>query len=227
MADLDAVLFDLDGTLVDTAPDMVRALNDLLVAEGRTALPFEILRPHVSHGSTGLLGVAFADVGPGPELERLRTAFLQRYRSDLATDSRTFPGVDALLDRIESAQLRWGVVTNKPGWLTEPLLRSLGLADRASCIVSGDTLSRRKPDPAPLLHACAALAASPARTMYVGDAERDVAAGRAAGMRTLVALFGYIGADQSPARWGATGLVAHPEDIWRHVAPDRESAEAP
>jgi len=131
-----------------------------------------------------------------------------------------------LLARIEAAGVPWGVVTNKPGWLTEPLLAGLGLAARAACVVSGDTLSRRKPDPAPLLHACATLGAAPARSVYVGDDERDVVAGRAAGMRTLVALFGYIGTDRAPAHWGATALVARPEDIWQHLAPGAPAAEA-
>lgn len=223
MSDIDIVLFDLDGTLIDTAPEMARALNALLLAEDREPLPFETVRPHVSHGSTGLLRLAFGDVLAPDETERLREEFLRLYHEDLASDSRTFPGIDALLRQLEAAGMRWGVVTNKPGWLTTPLLRALDLHERAACVISGDTLTARKPDPAPLLHACAAVGAPPGRAVYVGDAERDVLAGRGAGMETVVALFGYIDADERPETWGATTLVDHPEGIWRHVSRGRRA----
>ena len=137
MSDRALVLFDLDGTLIDTAPDMAAALNDLLESEGRMSLPFATIRPHVSHGSTGMLHIGFGDGLPASEVERLRGAFLERYQANLAGHSRPFPGIEALLDSIDAAGLRWGVVTNKPGWLTEPLLRALGLDERAAVIVSG------------------------------------------------------------------------------------------
>lgn len=223
MSDIETVLFDLDGTLIDTAPDMVRALNALLVAEARAPVAFEAARPHVSHGSTGLLRLVFGDDLANGELERLRHGFLQRYEESLATDSRTFPGIDALLQRLEDTGKRWGVVTNKPGWLTDPLLRALDLHERAACVVSGDTLALRKPDPAPLLHACALMGTPPGRAVYVGDAARDVTAGQAAGMETIIALFGYIDADERPETWGATALVDHPDGIWRHVTRGRRA----
>jgi phosphoglycolate phosphatase len=219
MAEVDTVLFDLDGTLIDTAPDMAAALGRVLDDEGRPALPFEAVRPHVSHGAAGLLALGFGEGLPDAERERLREAFLHHYRAALATHSRPFPGVEALLGRIEDHGLRWGVVTNKPGWLTEPLLAELGLAARAACIVSGDTLARRKPDPDPLLHACEHAGTIPARAIYVGDDERDIVAGRRAGMRTFVALFGYLGVERPPGEWGADALVETPEALWAHIRP--------
>ncbi|MDZ7786643.1 MAG: phosphoglycolate phosphatase [Halofilum sp. (in: g-proteobacteria)] len=225
MSEVDTVLFDLDGTLVDTAPDMTRALDRVLADAGRPPLPAELVRPHVSRGAAGLLALAFGDTLAEAERERLRADFLRYYREQLATASRPFPGMPELLARIEGAGMAWGVVTNKPGWLTVPLLDELGLAARAACIVAGDTLERRKPDPAPLLHACERAGTRPRRAVYVGDDERDVIAGRRAGMRTYVALFGYLGDGSRPGDWGATALVATPADLWPHLRP-AASAEA-
>ena len=208
------ILFDLDGTLIDTAPDMAAALNDVLAAEGREALPFAAIRPHVSHGAAGLLRLAFGDQLPVQEQDRLRTAFLERYQRDLSGASRLFPGMAALLDRIEAGGLRWGVVTNKPGWLTEPLLRALGLDARAAVVVSGDTLSRRKPDPAPLLFACSSVGIAPERTLYVGDAERDITAAVAAGMTSCLALYGYLGTDDRTDNWGADFAIEQVDELW-------------
>ncbi len=227
MRERELVLFDLDGTLVDTAPDMAAALNDLLASEGHATLPFGTIRPHVSHGAAGLLRVGFGErLEPG-EAARLRTGLLDRYHANLAGASRPFPGVDALLQRIEAAGLRWGVVTNKPGWLTEPLLRLLALERRAAVIVSGDTLQQRKPDPAPLLFACSRSHTRPVHTVYVGDAERDVAAGRAAGMHTFVALYGYLGGDDRPEAWGATAHIEHPGELWPYLEGTNARAETP
>jgi N-acetyl-D-muramate 6-phosphate phosphatase len=186
------VLFDLDGTLLDTAPDMAAALNRLRVAEGLDALPFGQIRPLVSHGAPRLLKFAFAD--PGPErYALLRQRFLEDYRKALAVETRLFAGFEAVLSEIERAGLRWGIVTNKPGWLAEPLLSEVGLAARCACLVAGDTLAERKPHPLPLLHAAQLLGLEPEHCVYVGDAERDVQAARNAGMIPLVAGFGYLG----------------------------------
>lgn len=217
MNDIELILFDLDGTLIDTAPDMVPALNALLAAEGHAELPYERLRAHVSHGSTGLLHEAFGNGMDETEMERLRIVFLDLYQRRLAEASKPFPGVESLLARIEDRGLRWGVVTNKPGWLTEPLLMALDLHDRATCIVSGDSVSERKPHPMPLLHACELALTEPGRTVYVGDAERDIAAATAAGMAAFVALFGYIAPGDRPETWGATAMLEHPDDLWRHL----------
>lgn len=223
MSDIDLVLFDLDGTLIDTAPDMVPAMNEVLALEGRPALPYERLRVHVSFGSTGLLLDAYGPELQGEELERRRELFLQRYRARLAHESTLFPGIGELLARIERGGMRWGVVTNKPGWLTDPLLVELDLAERAACVVSGDSLPQRKPDPTPLVHACELAGSSVKRAVYVGDAARDIAAANAAGMPSFVALFGYIAPEEQPDQWGATALLEEPADLWRHL-PDRTAA---
>lgn len=211
------VLFDLDGTLIDTAPDMARALNDVLREEGEPALAFDAVRPHVSKGAKGLLDLAYGPDQAPAERERLRQRFLERYRADLATDSRPFPGMATLLGDLEAAGLRWGVVTNKPGWLAEPLLQALELDRRCACLVSGDTLDQRKPDPAPLLFACERLGVTTEASVYVGDDERDIAAGRAAAMRTIVALFGYLGTGDRPQEWGADALIETPGELWAHI----------
>ena len=209
---LRGVLFDLDGTLLDTAPDMAEALNRLRESEGLERLPFELIRPHVSHGAPRLIRLAFGE--PGPERhEALRTRFLEFYRGALAVHTRLFAGFDRVLDALEAAGLRWGVVTNKPGWLTQPLLAALGLVPRCGCVVSGDTLAERKPHPLPLLHAAGLMQLAPASCACLGDAERDVQAARNAGMIPLVAGFGYLGADDDPAAWQAAAVFSRPEEL--------------
>jgi phosphoglycolate phosphatase len=206
-----AVLFDLDGTLLDTAPDMVGALNDLRVEQSLAPLPFAIARPHVSHGALSLVRLAFPEARDA-DREALRLRFLELYRSQLAVRTRPFAGMLELLAAIERAGLPWGVVTNKPAWLTEPLLEATGLRSRASIIVSGDTVPERKPHPLPLIHASQRLGIAPTECLYVGDAERDVQAARAAGMRVIVALFGYIDPLEAPQSWPADGWIRSPLD---------------
>jgi N-acetyl-D-muramate 6-phosphate phosphatase len=210
--DTRAVLFDLDGTLLDTAPDMAAALNTLRREEGLEPLAFADIRPLVSNGSTGLLRLSFPQVA-GPPFEALREPFLDIYRANLAAGTRLFAGMQEVLERLEANHIAWGIVTNKPGWLTEPLLEKLSLRHRAAVVVSGDTLLARKPDPAPLLHAATALGLSPAECIYIGDAERDVLAAHAAGMRVYVAMFGYIPAQERPREWPATGWLDGPEAV--------------
>jgi phosphoglycolate phosphatase len=211
MLTLDCVLFDLDGTLLDTAPDMGRALNRLLREQGRQPLAHRDIRPVVSHGSPGLLELGFSLYPDDADYPPLRDRFLALYRDCLARDTRPFPGIPELLDWLEGRDIPWGVVTNKPGWLTEPLLAALDLTRRAACIVSGDTLPQRKPHPAPLLHACGQIGVAPDHCVYVGDAERDVEAGKRAGMRTVAATWGYIPEEDDPAHWQADALL---EDAW-------------
>ena len=220
-----AVLFDLDGTLLDTAPDLAAALNATLQLNKRDALPFESIRPVVSHGGRALIELGFGIDPQHPDFEPLRKQLLDLYEANIAVHTRLFPGMDEVLDTLEQRGIRWGIVTNKPAWLTEPLLDALALGSRAACIVSGDTLKERKPHPAPLLHACKLAGCQPEETLYVGDAERDIEAGRNAGMRTLVALFGYLMEHDRPQDWGADGLIEQPVDIFQHLAaastPDR------
>ena len=207
------VLFDLDGTLADTAPDLAFALNCLLREQERTPLPYEVIRPVVSHGAMALVKLGFAIDPAEPAFSTLRERLLSLYQQHLAQETRLFQGMAELLDEIEGLGMNWGVVTNKPAFLTQPLMAALGLAERAACIVSGDTTAKRKPHPAPLLHACQLAGSEAAQCLYVGDAERDIRAGREAGMATLVALFGYIGPQDKPEAWGASGLVTDPAAI--------------
>ena len=214
-----ALLLDLDGTLLDTARDMGAALNELRRQEGREALPFESIRPQVSHGGAALVRLGFADVPP-QEAESLRRRFLDIYRGALAVHTRRFEGYAEVLAALDAAGIPFGVVTNKPGWLAAPLLAALELDRRLACVVSGDTLPQRKPHPAPLLHAATLAGVDPAACVYVGDAERDIIAGRAAGMRTIAVRFGYLAPGEDPAAWRPDGIAEHPADLlaWIGVA---------
>ncbi len=207
------VLFDLDGTLADTAPDLAYALNTLLGEQGRAPLPFAVIRPVVSNGATALVRLGFNLPAEHAGFDTLRQRLLALYQEHIARETRLFEGMAELLDYIEGAEMNWGVVTNKPAFLTLPLMAALGLSARAACIVSGDTTAKRKPHPEPLLHGCRLAGSTAAQCLYVGDAERDIIAGREAGMATLVARFGYIGAEERPEHWGADGLVAQPVHI--------------
>ncbi len=210
---LKTVLFDLDGTLADTAPDLADALNTVLLNNNKDTLPFEQIRPMVSHGGMALVSLGFGIEPEHPEFEPLRQQLLEIYASGIANKTRLFPGMAELLDFIESAGMNWGVVTNKPAWLTNPLLDALQLSRRTVSIVSGDTLAERKPHPLPLLHACEQAGSQGFECVYVGDAERDIVAGHKAGMKTIVALFGYIGTDDRPDTWGADALLETPQEI--------------
>lgn len=214
----DTVLFDLDGTLVDTAPDMGFALNALLREHGREPLGAEIIRPWVSHGSRGLIFLGFGEEPGGEHFEAYKTQFLSLYENRVCADSRLFEGMEEVLAYLEGRGLPWGIVTNKPHYLTVALLETLDLHNRVACVVSGDSIAERKPHPAPLLHACRQLNRAPDACIYIGDAQRDIEAGTRAGMATLVALFGYLNDLDDPAAWGATGLVETPGEIIDWVA---------
>jgi phosphoglycolate phosphatase len=206
------VLLDLDGTLLDTAPDMAAALNRLRAENGRAALDPGVIRPHVSHGAAALVRLGFPDVSED-EFQRLRERFLLVYASDIARATAVFPGFEAVLAALEAARVPWGVVTNKQTSLTTPLLEHMRLTQRAACVVCGDTVGQRKPHPAPLLHAAGLVGLEPRECVYVGDAERDVQAGRAAGMHTLIALFGYLGEHDRPELWQADALIQEPGEL--------------
>jgi phosphoglycolate phosphatase len=207
-----AVLFDLDGTLLDTAPDMIHALNRVRVEQGETPLPFALARTQVSHGSSGLIRLAFPRLDAQP-LEKLRLRLLDLYSARLAAETALFPGCETVLQGLAARAMNWGIVTNKPGFLTEPLLQALHLDARAGCVVSGDTLPQRKPHPAPLLHAATLLGLPPERCLYVGDAERDVQSARAANMPVLVARYGYLGPADDPDVWAPDAHIDAPEQI--------------
>lgn len=209
-----AVLFDLDGTLLDTAPDMIFALNIICGEEGAGAVTYEQARGFVSNGAVGLLRLAFPEFDPIHNAD-LHRRYLARYAERLAVDTRLFPPLDSLLVSLESEGVPWGIVTNKPRHLTEPLLEALGLQHRSACTVSGDTLPERKPHPRPILFALERLGliAEPARSIYVGDARRDMEAGRAAGTRTIAVRYGYVEPGQDPAMWGADHVVDTTQEL--------------
>jgi phosphoglycolate phosphatase len=209
---LRAVLFDLDGTLLDTAPDMIAALNVLRREESLEPMPFEQVRPAVSHGSARLVKVGFPDAPDGARIG-LQNRFLDIYRGALSNGTRYFPGMERVLDALSARGLKSGIVTNKPGWLTEPLLAELGARARFACVVSGDTLPERKPHPLPLLHAAQLAGVAPGECIYVGDAERDVQAAHAARMPALVANYGYLAVDEDSAAWRGDGYLQSPLDL--------------
>jgi 2-phosphoglycolate phosphatase len=203
-----AVLFDLDGTLADTAADLAGALNRVRADRHLPPLPVATLRPHASDGARGMLGTGLGVTPDDPHWETLKESFLAYYAGGLAVHTVLFADAQPVLAEIERRQLAWGIVTNKATRFTLPLLEYLALAARANVIVCGDTTGQTKPHPAPLLHAAAQLGIAPAACVYVGDAQRDVAAARAAGMTALVARYGYIAADIAPESWGPDGCIA-------------------
>ena len=207
-----AVLFDLDGTLLDTAPDMVGALNALRVEEGRAPLPYDEVRSAVSHGAARVVKSGFPDAMPD-RAAALQRRFLEIYRNALSRETRLFPGMERVLDVLAGRRLKSGIVTNKPAWLTEPLLDEMGLRARFDCVVSGDTVMERKPHPLPLLHAATLAGVAPGACIYVGDAERDVQAAHAAGMQALVADYGYLRADEDSTAWGGDGHLRQASDL--------------
>jgi 2-phosphoglycolate phosphatase len=210
---IDAVLFDLDGTLADTAPDLAAALNRVRTARGLEPVPEARLRPASSHGARGLLGTGMGVSPDHPDYPALREAFLAQYEAALCVGTTLFADVAALLDAIEARSLKWGIVTNKAARYTTPLLDRLGLGARAGAVVCGDTTPFAKPHPAPLLAAAERLRTAPGRCVYVGDAERDVTAGVAAGMHTIVARYGYIEAHEMPETWPADGIIDDPRAL--------------
>ena len=221
---LAAVLLDLDGTLLDTAPDLARALNTLRSQQQLPPLALVSIRPQVSNGASAVLRLGFPDADAA-QFEALRARFLVLYRAQLVVDTRLFPGFDEVLAQLEAHRIPWGVITNKPHWLTEPLMRQLGLYQRAGCVLSGDSLPVRKPDPLPLLTAARQLHIEPARCLYLGDALRDVQAARAANMVALGARFGYIGTHEDVKDWPVTAWIEQPLDLLAWVGLSRAASQ--
>ena len=210
---LEAVLFDLDGTLADTAPDLGGAANFLLAEEGRPQRPLEQLRPYVSQGVRGLLKAAFSIDAQHPDYVRLSDRFLALYANRLCAETTLFDGIPDLLNTIESLNLGWGIVTNKRMRFTDPLVELLALSPRPRCVVSGDTTAEAKPSPLPIHHACTLLGVSSVRTLYVGDDQRDILAGRAAGCTTVAVRYGYLGDGGPIESWGADLIIDHPDEL--------------
>lgn len=209
------MLFDLDGTLADTAPDLVAAVNKMRAQRGLDMLPLEQLRPMASAGARGLIGGAFGMSPEHREYESMREELLANYEANLCIETTLFPGIGELLDALDAREVGWGIVTNKVARLTMPLVDQLGLAARARCVVAGDTTPHSKPHPAPLLHAAEQMALPPALIAYIGDDLRDVQAGFAAGMITVAAAYGYCGTDLPPALWHAQYIVDSPAQLQR------------
>lgn len=210
--DLRAVLFDLDGTLADTAPDLARALNLLRHDRELPPLPVAALRPHASSGARGLIRAGLGIERDHPEFPGLRESFLAHYENALCVDTRLFPGIAGLLSALDDASIPWGVVTNKAARFTLPLMRLLNLDQRISCVVCGDTTSHLKPHPAPLLHACRAMALAAEQCVYLGDDLRDIEAAHAAGMASIAVRWGYLGDNVKLESWGADAVIEEPLD---------------
>jgi N-acetyl-D-muramate 6-phosphate phosphatase len=207
------ILFDLDGTLADTAPDLANALNAIRLKHNLPKLPLETISPTVSLGGNAMIKLAF-DLEEGDSgFDDIRDQFLNYYLEHIAEETRLYEGIEELLVLLENDNRTWGIVTNKTTWLTVPLLEALSLDKRAACIVCGDTLEQRKPHPAPILHACELMKAEPTSTIYIGDAQRDIEAGRRAGTKTLVALYGYIEKDEDPNSWNADAMISSAYEI--------------
>jgi phosphoglycolate phosphatase len=213
IAETTLVLFDLDGTLADTAPDLAGAANRMRVRRGLEPLPYERLRPMASHGARGLIGAAFGITPQAPDYVAWRDEFLAEYASQLCVETRLFPGMDRVLRVFEERGVNWGIVTNKAARFTEPLVHALQLQARAACVVSGDTTGHTKPHPAPVLHALAVCGRAAEHALYVGDDARDVTAGRAANVRTVAVRYGYLGADEPIESWGADHVIDEPGQI--------------
>jgi N-acetyl-D-muramate 6-phosphate phosphatase len=213
-----AVLFDLDGTLIDSAPDLAGTGNDMREARGLPRLPLEHFRPMVGAGARGMVGRAL-DAGPHDErFASLRDEFLQRYEARMTRETRLFPAMRPVLDGLRSLRLPWGIVTNKAARFTEPLVQALGLHREAATVVCGDTTAHSKPHPEPLLEAARRLALAPEQCVYVGDDLRDVQAGRAAGMATIAVAWGYLGIGEAIEAWGADHIVQTPADLLKLLA---------
>lgn len=212
-----AVLFDLDGTLADTAPDLAYALNQTLLHYGQQALPFEQIRPVVSHGGIALIKLGFAMQPEENGFEERRQHLLDVYLNNLCRETRLFDGMADVLAHLEQSEIDWGIVTNKPAWLTDPLMVQMGLSERTRAIVSGDTCAERKPHPMPIHHACELLGVPADQCWYVGDAGRDMQAGRAAGCATIGATFGYIYPDDPIEQWDSDINIDHPRELIRLI----------
>ena len=214
---IEAVLFDLDGTLAVTAPDLGYALNQQRIARGLSTIPLELIRTEASAGARGLLGLGFNISPSDSDYPDMREEFLDLYAARLCHDTQLFPGVSELLDQLDIRKLPWGIVTNKPARFAKPLIHLLGLSQRAACLISGGDTTHSKPHPEPLLAASHALAVAPDTCIYLGDDMRDVEASLAAGMEPVIARYGYLGNGHPPESWGARYLIDHPRELLAYL----------
>jgi len=213
-----AVLFDLDGTFADTAPDLADALNRVRLENELPALPLESVRLETSNGAHALIRLGFGLVDTDPEFSLLKDKLLENYSNNVCQYTRLFDGMEDLLNKLDQENIAWGIVTNKPERFTNPLMEQLGIAERTNCIVSGDTTPHSKPHPESLLYAAKLLDLASHECIYIGDAKRDIDAARNAGMKSLVALFGYLGPDDKPDQWKADGLINHPMNTLSYLS---------
>lgn len=211
-----AVLFDLDGTFADTAPDLARAVNMMRASRGLPLVPAEATRPVTSTGARGLLRVGFGMTPEHPDYAAMRAEFLDLYAANLCVETQLFPGMLELLEGIEARGIKWGIVTNKAERFAKPLIELLALGQRCACVVGGDTAGHTKPHPAPLLAAATLIDVEPREAVYVGDDQRDVEAGRAAGMQTVAVRYGYLNGGV-PDTWGADCVVDTPQEVLAHL----------
>lgn len=213
-----AVLFDLDGTFADTAPDLAAALNHTRASHNLPPLPLDVIRPQASHGSCGLLKLGFGIEPEQPGYDALRDIFLEYYERHICIHTRLFAGMAELVAILEQRGIKWGIVTNKPHRFTLPLMQALGMASRATCLISGDTCAHAKPHPEPMLKACELMNIAPAQCIYLGDDLRDMQAANAANMPGIIASYGYVGADASVKNWNAQGSIGKPTELLGLIA---------
>lgn len=205
-----SLFFDLDGTLLDTAPDLSFALNKVLMQHHRSPIPLEVIRPTIAKGTRGLVHHGFAIDEQHPQYETLKQELLTTYQENLTNQTQFFKDMEIVLNYLDENNFMWGIVTNKPNWLAQPLLEHFKLTHRYCCLVAGDTLTKRKPDPAPLRYACQLTGVKPQDALYIGDSEGDVIAAKAAGMSVIIAKYGYIHPQQHPEQWHADGIIESP-----------------
>lgn len=208
-----AVFFDLDGTLLDTAPDLYAAMLDTLKHMGRDTVSFEHFRPQVHTGTASMIKGSLGIDETDSEFSKIRQIFLNYYKNQIHKETDYFPGMSTVLDHLDQQKIPWGIVTNKPAFLTSSLIESFGLHKRSQCIISGDTLPRRKPYPDPLLHACEHINVTPQHSVYIGDTKNDIIAANAAGMQSIAVLYGYHDPNSLPDTWGADYLVEKPRQL--------------
>jgi len=213
-----AVLFDLDGTFADTAPDLAAALNHTRATRNLPPMPLGIIRPQASHGSRGLLKIGFSIEPDAPDYDTLRDIFLDYYERNICVHTRLFGDMAELVAGLEQRSIKWGIVTNKPHRYTLPLMQALGYAERAACLISGDTCAHAKPHPEPMLKACELVGVTPGQCLYLGDDLRDIQAANAATMRGIIARYGYVSADVSVKNWNAHGIIDTPTELLGYLA---------